>query len=186
MWFFRRTFWGLALIFLGIVIILNNVFGINFPFWGVFWSVVIIGIGLSVLTGSSKRWHGEWRHDWNSYSTDSNDVVFGEGRVEGTRENKEYNSVFGRSEINLTKIKLGQKNIDFKVNAVFGSTLVIITKGQPYRILSESAFGSVDLPNGQHTSFGSNEYRSDSFKKDAPSITIFASAVFGSIKIIEK
>lgn len=48
-----RIFWGLLLILLGILFLLQNYFSIDV--WGVFWPVILVFIGLFLILKSSRR-----------------------------------------------------------------------------------------------------------------------------------
>jgi len=181
MWFFGRTFWGIVLVFLGITIILDQFFGIDFPFWGVFWSVVLIAFGLSLLLKKDHDWPGDWRPG----KVAGGDIVFNDAAVEGDEKQRDYNIIFSRGEIDLRKISAKDKNIYFRINNVFAGGSVIIDKNKPVKVAASSAFGSVVLPNGRNIAFGETEYVTSSFSPEKPFIFIKCSAVFGELNIIE-
>jgi uncharacterized membrane protein HdeD (DUF308 family) len=48
-----RVFWGLLLILLGVLFLLQNYFSIYV--WGIFWPIILVFIGLFLILKSSRR-----------------------------------------------------------------------------------------------------------------------------------
>lgn len=167
---FRRMFWGIIIVLVGVLYLLNNIFGFNIPIWNVFWPVVIILIGVSFLSGRK------------GIKTESK-IVFDEGDVKISDENRDYSTLFGKSTYDFRKTEIGKENLNIEVNTIFGSTNVLIDENTPMRIAASSAFGGIRFPNGNTVAFGEQEYTTKSYKKNAPYILVKANAVFGSIEI---
>lgn len=49
----RRVFWGLLLVLLGVLFLMQNYFSIDV--WGIFWPIILVFIGLFLILKSSKR-----------------------------------------------------------------------------------------------------------------------------------
>ena len=179
---FTRVFWGLVLILLGAGLFSERVYGINLPLWGIFWSLIIIWIGISLILPHD-RWVGgrEWRKN-----SKKGDVVFDERDIKGDEETGEYNIVFGRSEIDLSSMPAPTENRRVKVDTVFGSGVLIISKSIPIRIKATSAFGEVTMPNGNSISFGDAIYKTSSFDGSKPFIEFETSTVFGKLEITSR
>lgn len=171
-----RVFWGAVIILLGLSIILNAVFRINFPFLKVLLSLIIIYIGFSLLIGSFGR-------KGVSFSGNEASSVFGNAHIKVDEANlaRKYSTVFGNQVVDLTELTLASDhNISF--DAVFGSQRVIIPKGQKVRIKGSSAFGSVRLPNGGDVVFGDQVYTQEGDSGSIHVLYIEGDAVFGSIR----
>ena len=171
-----RVFWGGVIILLGLSIILNAVFRINFPFLKVLFSLIIIYIGFSLLLGSFGR-------KGVNFSGNETSSVFGNATIKVDESNlaAKYSAVFGSQVIDLSELKLSSdKKISF--DAVFGSQRVIIPKGQKVRVKGSSAFGSVRLPSGGDVVFGDQVYTHDGDSGSTYLLHIDGDAVFGSIR----
>lgn len=183
MFLFRRVFWGFLILALGILILLENIYGLDLPIWGIFWSVVIIAIGLSLLLPSED--HDRW---WQEHrkSGQSGDVIFDEGKIEADGNKRDYNIIFGKGTVDLTKIKLGEKNKVFEINAVFGGGEVLIDENIPMKIKATGAFGGTRLPDGNTAAFGDRYYTTKAYDQDKPAAVVHINSVFGGLDIIEK
>lgn len=182
---FRRSFWGLILIFWGVAILLEKFFNFDFPLWSVFWSLVIIIMGISILFPDHRDKHccgRNWRQNQRP-----GDVIMGEGTVGADDElQSEYNIVFGHGLIDLTKVVIKDKSLHTKINTVFSDSAIKISSKTPVRILSTSAFGVADLPGGRNAAFGETDYKSKSFVSDKPYLFVRLNVVFANTKIVEE
>ncbi len=149
---FRRTFWGILIVLIGVLYIINNIFGTNIPVWNIFWPFVIIMVGISLLYGH------------RGIKTESQ-IIFDEGDLEISSENRDYSTVFGSSTYDFRKIKLNKKTINIEASTVFGATKILIDEKIPMRIKASSAFGGVKLPDGSTVAFSEREYFTKSYKK---------------------
>ncbi|MCF8332035.1 MAG: cell wall-active antibiotics response protein [Bacteroidales bacterium] len=164
------TFWGSILIILGALLVIENVTDINIPVIKVFLSLMLIIIGILVLTGKTRH-------------RDKNTVIFSEANFDFDKETEEYSVVFGQATLDLRNINIPE-DIFIKASAVFGEMHIIIDPGMNYKIVSNTAFGSVNMPgNRPNNGFGTAEVKSQNFNEQQPKIIIKADAVFGSINI---
>jgi predicted membrane protein len=166
---FSSLFWGVLIILIGVSIILNSVFNINIPVFKIFFAICFIYIGISIIVGSTIR-HG-----------DNKSTIFAESKMIKPQTD-EYNTIFGKSELDLREMKIGDK---IKIATIFGDTRIYISSQKPYRINGSSAFGELKTPANHTVNFGSLDYQSDSYKDEKLSIIIEASVVFGNIEIKE-
>lgn len=107
-------------------------------------------------------------------SANSKDTIFNASDIK-VEDKGEYNVIFGSSDIvidNDTK--------DATINVVFGSSDINILTERPLEIKAEAVFSSVNLPNGNHLSFGDNYYKADGIGEP---LKLKISTVFGSTDI---
>lgn len=168
-------FWGILLILIGLGIVIRVVFNIDFPIVKFIIAFFFIFLGIKILLGNFNFWHA--RHDENT-------TMFGERRIEGLdAEHKEYNVIFGSNVIDLRDIDLSQGSKEVEIAVIFGSSDIKINEKTPVKIKAESVFGSAQMPNGNTASFGSTQYKTESFSKDTNYLYIKADVVFGGIQI---
>ncbi|PKL91995.1 MAG: hypothetical protein CVV21_04420 [Candidatus Goldiibacteriota bacterium HGW-Goldbacteria-1] len=166
-------FWGVFFILIGISIMLKA-FGIILPLFRILFAAFVIFVGISILfPGVFKKCCG--------ISQTGRETMFSESTIEGNNISGEYSTIFGASNIDLTKVEPGGARIE--LNAVFGGVKVKIDKAKPYKIKGNAAFGGVMLPNGNTAAFGTTIYVTDSYKEGSPAIEVEANAVFGGIEI---
>lgn len=125
---FSGTFWGVVLILLGISAILRT-FNINIPFGRFFFGLFIIYLGLIILTGGNIFKHSQQNIIFNELDikitdtiNDEYNIIFGSGVIDLTEispekaKSVEINTIFGSSEI------LINPNIPviIKASSVFG------------------------------------------------------------------
>lgn len=172
---FTGAFWGVFLIVVGVVLILNMIFGIRIPVIRILFALFLIFWGVSLLTGINFRGHGR------------NNAVFEEKDIAADGTHNEYSVVFGSSNVDLTGIRPGDAVKKIEISTVFGSSVVTIDPAVPCKIKVSSAFGAARLPDGNVISFGDYTYRSDNLKADTTAyLLIDVSTVFGETRIVTK
>jgi predicted membrane protein len=173
--FFTRTFWGLLVMLIGVSIIVNGVFKINFPVFKVLLALFFLYMGFNILYGT-----------FRGSQANRNSVVFGESKVEpdqmGTFE--KYDVVFSEQKIDLRNSTFQSDQSTIKLNCVFGSQKVYLPKGYKLNVKGSSVFGSIQFPDGSNVSFGDNIYKENE-QSSLPTIKVDASVVFGEIQILE-
>lgn len=172
---FSGIFWGVIIVIIGIVVIINVIFGTKIPIIPLIIGLLLIYFGVKIITGTS------WRRSPKS-------VIFEEKKIETTSPSGKYDVIFGRSVIDLTKTEIKEGVSTVEINTVFGSSVIKIDPSMPIKIQASSAFGSGRLPDGNMVAFGEYTYKSDSLKKsDAKNyLLIELHVVFGSAEVVTK
>lgn len=181
----RSVLIPVLVIFFGVLLLLKNVFNWNISIFKIFVGVAVIAIGISLLTGGFS-W---FRSGFGGYSGHSSfsggtpagqaeNVSFGERHFSVSQSGK-FTYAFSSGSIDLTQLSEdGQYRIE--LDAVFSGVNVYVKPGMSVAVQGSSAFGKVQLPNGNATFFGEISQGSTS------GVTLVANAVFGSINIYEK
>jgi hypothetical protein len=170
---FTGLFWGIVLMLLGMSVILNGVFHIHIPLFRIIMGVVIIYFGFKVMLGN--QWHGHGQH-----------ALFSDVRVDATMNNgKEFNVIFGKGDIDFSNIELTETR-KVKVNTIFGGTILKISPQLPLKIIVSAVFSGANLPDGNMVSFGDYTYQSENFSDGTPYLEIDANVVFGGLDIIQE
>jgi predicted membrane protein len=174
---FTKIFWGGLIVLFGLSIIINAVFKINFPFFKVFISLVIIYIGFKMLFGG-------FGFKMNQ-SGEENSTVFGSSKiqVEKIEGDLEYNSVFGSQVIDFRKVNQVVTESEIEISAVFGSIKVFLPENVTIKMKASSAFGSVRSPNGEVISFGEAKKTIATGEVSDKTIYLEVNAVFGSVDL---
>jgi predicted membrane protein len=169
---FSGIFWGVVLILVGVSLIIRIVFNINIPVFRIVLALILIYLGLQVLLG------GTWTRSGSS------SVIFQSGDLKITGESHKYSVVFGSSRIDAS-MPLAKENDKLEVNTIFGSSVLEVPSDIPVLIKVSAAFSSAKMPDGNLVSFGDYTYKNKAFDKSAPYRFIKASVVFGSMTIRE-
>lgn len=167
---FSGVFWGVILIILGLSVIINMVFHIHIPVFRILFALLIIYLGLKILTGGG----------FHPFKPDKNTIMFGETTV---RELvlKEYNVIFGKGNFDLSKAAPADGTVE--LNTIFGASEVVLPPGVPLKIAVDSVFAGAQLPDGGTVSFGSSTYKTPGYDESKPHISLKASVVFGGLQI---
>lgn len=169
-------FWGIVLMFIGLGIVIRIVFNIDLPIFKLLVAFFFIWLGLRIIMGDRGFFH---------FHATQNDVLFNENSFkEINSENKEYNVIFGKAIYDFRDLKL-KETTKIHLNAVFGGAEIKLRKGTAYRIVSESVFGGIKLPNGNTSVFGTTHFQSENFNPDSAHLFIKAEVVFGGIELLE-
>lgn len=171
---FNEVFWGVFLILLGAAVIIKVVFNINIPVIRIVLAFFLIYLGIRLMIG------------WGVHQEKPNNtVLFNDGRIEATNAAEEYNVIFGRGNIDLTKLVPSDTAVA-RVNVIFGGGVMRIDPSQPVWIEVNSAFGEARMPGGNNISFGKYIYKTQGYQEGKPAIRIEANVVFGGLEIVER
>lgn len=167
-------FWGVLIIIIGIVVIINVIFGSKIPIFPLIIGLILIYFGIRIIAGMSCR---------RSVKV----AAFEEKNIE-TKAGGKYDVVFGKSVIDLTGIELKEGISKVEVNTIFGSSVIKIDPNMPVKIRASSAFGSARTPDENMVSFGEHTYKSDSLKTTETKnyLLIVLNVVFGSSEVVSK
>lgn len=166
------VFWGIVLVLFGIAVMIKAIFGINIPVFKILFALILIFIGFKLLTGSfgcqSKK-----------------DIYFDKVGVEAMQSSDKYNIVFGKGDIDLTKISIADKNGNIDIQVVFGEGIIKISPEVPTIVYIESVFAGAKTPDGNEINFGKYIYKNAKYSEKKNCLIVKANVVFGSIKIEE-
>ncbi len=172
---FSGIFWGLVVVLLGLLIIINAIFGTRIPIFPILFGLFLIWLGIRVITGPS--------HHKTPQS-----AIFEEKTIITDSTSGKYDVVFGKGVIDLTgyKVEEGVKRIE--INTIFGSSEIKIDPTMPVKIRASSAFGSARMPDKSMVGFGENTYRTDTLKQTDTKnyLLIDLHVVFGSAEVYGK
>lgn len=141
--------------------------------WAVFWPLVVVGIGLSLIFGKK---NDEDKEDVKTFEEDEEDVehvtvTFGEQVVNKANEKVKkmaLNSIFGSLKIDLREADFSKETL-IKASAIFGGIELIVPEDVTIKLKSTSILGGVD-----------NERKNGEGKKVVHLETF---AIFGGVEI---
>lgn len=168
-------FWGVVVILFGLSMLINAIFHVDIPFFRILFGLIVIYWGFCLITGNSCKWR-----------TGRGTAVFTESTVAANETDREFSVVFGKNTVDLTTLKLADKNTRVETNTVFGDTILIVDPSIPTRIMVSTAFAHATLPNGNENSFGEMQYTTKEYKEGANSLHIEANVVFGNLRVVNK
>ena len=168
---FSGIFWGVVVVLLGLSIILNVVAGVRIPFVRVFFGLLLIYWGVNLLIGAR---HGR-----------SGTAVFSDTEVKVTTAGKQ-DVLFGRGVIDLTGIVLKEGVNRYEVNTVFGASIIKLDPAMPVKVVASSAFAGVKLPDGGNVAFGESTWRSANLKEDSTYLLVKTDVVFGGTEVVAR
>ena len=165
-------FWGIAIIAIGTIVLLNAMFGLNLPAIRILVGIFIVFLGLKVIFGSSWR-HGHHHEGWSKSGGGSFVFSSGESKPKSMSELEEgeFNVVFGSGTLDLTDLE--DYSTGLSVNTVFAQTVIILPGDVALAPKINSVMGSVELPEEAQ---GTGEKKLD----------IRVNTVFGSTKFIRQ
>jgi len=126
--------WGFLLILAGALLQLSELNILHTNLWGIFWPLVLIGIGLTMLVGTFEaRKQRPWKK-WlpASYGPEShlNELAIfggGERRFSGTDfEGGQLMAIFGGFKVDLTRAGMKGNETSIEVNAIFGGGEIVV------------------------------------------------------------
>jgi len=169
---FTGLFWGVLLLLIGLSVILKAVFHIDFPVLRLAFGLFLIFLGLQLVLGRSLGCGGRPH-------------AFAESRIAQPQAEGKYEVLFGKGELDLGGLVWEGKDASFTSNTVFGSTKIKIPAKLPVLIRASAAFAGAKFPDGNLVSFGEYAYKSKAYKEGKPCLRLKASVVFGELNVEE-
>lgn len=169
--FLKRSFWGSLLILVGILWLVENVFDLDIPIFRILFSLTLIIIGFALIKG------------WRFSKMEGTQTLFGDNRHTFSDTEKAHSVLFGEAHIDLTSMDLSTEKI-VDLRCVFGEMRVMVPYGKNVSIDAEVSFGSIQMPDGNTTSFGGLAYRSPLISGEDGGLKIKISCTFGNVVII--
>ena len=173
MFIFSGLFWSGVLVLLGICIILNVVLKTHIPFVRIFFGLLIIYVGVSLLFGRSWRGHHRYHQDAAE-------------RFVVTEPSQQHDIAFGEGEVDLAGIRLADQVIREEVDVAFGRGTIRLNPAVPVRVDVSSAFAEVHLPDGGDVGFGDHVYRSRDLDEKQPHLRVKVDVAFGRLDVVNE
>lgn len=167
----QGIFWGIMIIIFGLILLIKQLFNLEFPVIKVFIGVFLVMLGIKLLFFKTLPLNGPSK---------GGDVVFGSKEMNFIEDIREYNTVFGSLTLDMTELKESVSG-RYEVNAVFGEANVLINDKTKVNLRSDVVLGSVEGPRPIEMFEFENNIDSNVIE-----IEIKASAVFGSINFVRK
>jgi len=176
--FFSGLFWGLLIIFFGLTLVIKTVFHIDLHLGRIFFAVVLILWGITMLTGRHPFGSPVIRENGEVTSVFS-DRQFRQGEIE-----RKYNVIFGREVIDLRLWDPEVDPLNIEVNVIFGSADVRLPENKTTSIKGTAIFGAAQFPDGQVAAFGERNFRTGG-TDPGTALYVEANAVFGNLAVFK-
>ncbi len=137
---------------------------------------MLIYAGFTLITGSPN----------NSFKKSFHQSInFGNRTIKVTdpKSYEKYTIMFGKGLFDFSKINLTDK-VKIKINTVFGHSTILLNPNIPTRIVINSSFSNVLLPDKMEASFGEFVYKTGPADTE-PLLEIKATVSFGNLYIQE-
>ncbi|OGF44251.1 MAG: hypothetical protein A2452_05590 [Candidatus Firestonebacteria bacterium RIFOXYC2_FULL_39_67] len=180
---FSGVFWGVVVVVLGLLLILKAM-GVNIPVGKIIFGILFIYIGISMIFWSFGGCHSGKSMPGCCNGKDR--MMFNDYKIEADGKKSEYNIMFGRGDIDLSKIEVKDKDVNVKISVIFGEGNIVLNSGIPAKIRITSAFGGAVAPDGTNIAFGEYNYKNSKYKEGVPALLVDASVIFGGGKLSEK
>jgi len=162
-------FWGVILVLFGLSVILKSLLKIDIPIFKIVFAFILIYFGVRMLLGTSGK------------SKDT--VIFNRAKMGVSAKSDEYNVIFGSGEIDLRNIEDLKGDLNKEVNIIFGSGRLYLPKDIPVVVKVETVFGESKLPDGKTDFFGDYLYKNNGTSDGKDALYLEVNVVFGSIVI---
>ena len=170
---FSGIFWGVVVVVMGLLLILKAM-GVHIPVGKIFFGLLFVYIGISMIFWS----FGGCRS--------KNKMMFNDYKIEADGKQQDYNIMFGRGDIDLSKIAVKEKDVNIKMSVVFAEGNMFLNPEVPAKVRITSAFGGAVAPDGTNIAFGEYIYKNSKYKEGASALLVDVKVVFGGGKITEK
>lgn len=178
----KSMVWGVLIIVVGICVLLGAIFGINIPIMKILFGLFLLYMGIKVIFGSFS-----WNFQVDKRSSD-HEAVFSKSQFQypNTKNAKEYVTVFGKSDLDLSEVTEQSGMQTLELVTVFGESVVYVKKGQALRVETNTVAGKTELPGKNISALGKFEYQTPNLNPEDPALRLNVTVVFGSIRIVEK
>ena len=192
-------FWGILLIILGILFLLDQFYYIDFgDFVSTFWPLILIIIGIKIILDKKKKENPDYESSEKKFSTadkiySSDKDQFTESNVFGELQinlsSKSFSggtvsNVFGDIHIDLSNVQSTKNICRLSVTGVFGDIVIKTPKDIALRVRSNVVAGNVLVKGDKRDGFlAKMDYMDDNYDSADKKIYIQSSVVFGTISI---
>ena len=187
----RNVFWGVILIGLGALFLLDNMGVVDFgEAISTYWPALLILWGINVLV---KRKERPATHVFGDTQQKVVSELFHESSVFGDLfigiESRNFkggsvSTVFGGNHIDLTRVSAAEGEHTLRINGVFGDVHVILPEKFPCAVAGNVLFGGVRVFDQRKSGFSSDlHYVSPEFETSSSKFKIAISQVFGNVSV---
>ena len=143
-----RNYTGAIILFsIGGFFLLPDIFtNLNVNFVSVFWPLVIIVIGLTLILGRRNFTGSKKNREFTDNYVDEMNIFGGSERIITSEffEGGRITSIFGGSTINLKNVKLKNGYAEIEMTSIFGGAKIYIPENWDVRIEATSIFGGIN------------------------------------------
>jgi len=164
------VFWGVVVVMFGLSLLFKAVFNVDIPVFRVVLGLIVVYIGLRVLVG----WHGCFYN---------NSVAFSEARFSPGKSG-DYKVMFGKGTIDLRSSSAKAVDGKISVDTIFGESVLLVDESVPMKIEIDAVFAGASIPNGNNMAMGSCIYTTKAYKAGEKYVDVKADVVFGSLRVI--
>jgi len=161
---------GLAVVLIGLMMLIRNVFNIHIPIFAMLASFGLIWLGVMMIRGNIRP------------RGDDSRTMFGEGKLNYVPGQESYSVVFGSGVFDLRETR-PDKPLHLNVECTFGEMKVLVNKDVALQVDGSATFGSLHGPDLRSASFGNYMYMSQGYNPALPGITIHARVTFGELRV---
>ena len=198
----RNLFWGVTLVLIGVLILLDNLGFVDFgDVIGRIWPLFLVLWGLSILMrhrpASSSRQDtappvpplAEGNPTSSSVEADliHQSTVFGDliSRIASRHfKGGSISTVFGDSHIDISSAEFEAGDHELRLHSVFGNTTIILRPGAPVSISASSLIGELAILGERKGGFSSDLHvESPSYAPAGSRLKVSVSKVFGNIRV---
>lgn len=180
----KGMFWAILFISVGLILLLQNIFGINIPVLRILFGIFLVYLGVKVIAGAFGHRMHYFRIDRVSTDTES---IFTSGHMKAKdndgKFNKKFATVFGTSKLDLTGLSQEELAEEIKIDNAFGRTLVMTDKNMPIKAHVEAGFASVNVRGQKVVSFGDADFQTPDYSSDKPALKLDINAAFGEVVV---
>jgi lia operon protein LiaF len=191
----RNLFWGVALVTIGVLILLDNLGVADFgDMVGTYWPLLVILWGVSILAGRrSKSTTSPPQMDATHSTTTESELlhesnVFGNVSATVTSQNFKGGSlstIFGDCNLDLTGASIAEGDHEIRIHSVFGNSLVSLPKDAAASISSSVILGDMTILGVKRAGISSElQTVTPAYDTSTRRMKIFITKVFGNVRVV--
>ena len=193
----RNIWWGAGLIVIGLLFLLDNAGMIDAGrFLRLFWPAAIVVWGILLLVHARRGYPerpAQPAPDTGQMSggadTLNSSSVFGDAKFSVSSpafKGGFVSSVFGNTQIDLSRCSLDSGEQTLSISSVFGDTDVVLPRGAVHAVHANGMFGTVTVKGQHRDGFSSTVvYESPGYASADKKLRVGISQVFGDIHVRE-
>jgi hypothetical protein len=177
-----KMIWGLLFVAIGILIILRQYLGIQFPLVKVILGLFLVFMGVKILFTSFVR---PTPGTPTRLGPSQNIAAFNKSRFEYIANGKpqSFHTFFTNSDIDLSRMDLSRGDVEININVFFGEMVIVVGTTIPIQLEAKANFGEIVLPNKKKITKGSYTFQSEIFKVSGSKINMNVTSTFGDVRI---
>ncbi|HOI25547.1 MAG TPA: hypothetical protein PK581_08205 [Caldisericia bacterium] len=165
----KISFWGVLLLAIGFLWLLNEVFKLELAFWSIVIAPLLILLGVHILLKSKRS--------TSTFSVQIDPPDF------SSSTDHQSSFLFSSKELNLSQWASIKENKNYRLETIFSEAVCWLDPRYSWNIKASTVFGQTNFPDHGSLNFGDQIYQSKGWGEDPETKNLVTNVVFAKLDL---